>query len=849
MDGASRARVRAAPALLVARALARSWLHRPVRLIVAVAGGIGAVLLTTAVLTIATPVLMSTRVPPLDGIAAHVIAVAARAPSGMSDGLANRIARGSGAAASARILLANTTVRGERGGFVPIVVIGVGRTLGSMLEPDAARKAPPLTPGDAYLQRSWANRHHLTVGSRLEVTTPTGLARWTVGALSNTAFANNGSSVVVPATTAAAAFDRGTSVDVLLLRADGDVSAVRRRAAALADGAADVVSPNRVFASYGRIYRTPLMLVTMFGAIALLVGGVVLFLTWRLALADGRPILSRLRLLGVRSSDLLLGSGLVLVPILITCYVVGATAGCIIGRSLSSFRDQITNFTGQAFDPSLNLLLPLLGAFAAAVTMFGFAWLTGLRRLRRVTAIEAITGRDALTFERSRVRWPMLAGLGCFAIASVVVAFASGVLRASGAVPLLLGVAILSASLPVLAGSSIRTASTGSSGLLVGRQLEVEWRHNAALAVTFAIALLSSIAIFGVAASILNDIDQSNARWTKGQLYATAAPLGHNYESETFPPSIRDAIAAVPGVRSADTFSYVNAVVGGGRHLLETVGGDAAALTAPRLTAGPRDVVDGRKSLFDALTGEDVAVSSNFARTQHLGIGSTLEIPVSSGHRVGRVIAVIDDAVSDGGMVMVGPALFRQVAGGSRVFYVGVGLEHRADLGSVRERVRALVAARYPRAQVLTVAQYRADVSSLLSRLMSSFSAFAWVMYGVAAIVGTATLASSIAERGRAVALTRLAGARRRTIRNLLGVEAMITVTIAWLVAVLGALLAIPALIAGQSLFSGLLPHARLPLDMVGISLPLAAIATLAALFVARRSVSERPLAQSIADE
>jgi hypothetical protein len=85
---------------------------------------------------------------------------------------------------------------------------------------------------------------------------------------------------------------------------------------------------------------------------------------------------------------------------------------------------------------------------------------------------------------------------------------------------------------------------------------------------------------------------------------------------------------------------------------------------------------------------------------------------------------------------------------------------------------------------------YRADVSSLLGRLMGSFSAFAWVMFGVAAIVGTATLASSIAERSRAVTLARLVGGKRQTIRSLLGIEAMVTVTMAWLVAVLGAQLA-----------------------------------------------------------
>ena len=256
-------------------------------------------------------------------------------------------------------------------------------------------------------------------------------------------------------------------------------------------GAADVVSPNQVFASYGRIYRTPLTLVTMLGGIAVLVGCVVLFLAWRLALIDARPILSRLRLLGVQSVDLLVGSGLILIPVLVTCYAVGAAIGCLVGLSLSSFRDQILNFTGQAFNPSLNLLLPLVDGLVASLFMFGFAWLTGVWQLRRATAIDSIVGRDVTVFERSRMRWPILAGLGCFGTAGVIVAFTAGALRASATLPLLLGVTILSAALPVLAGTSIRTLSNSASGLLLGRQLQVEWRRNAALATTFAIALLS----------------------------------------------------------------------------------------------------------------------------------------------------------------------------------------------------------------------------------------------------------------------------------------------------------------------------------------------------------------------
>jgi putative ABC transport system permease protein len=818
----------------------------------AVTGGIAGVLLTTTLMMIAWPILKSTQTPPVQGVDPKVIAVAARAPAGMSAELATRVERGSGAAQSSRLVVASTTARVGSGGFDPVVVIGTDAAFPYVLDAatrhrlDAAN-LPPLRSDEAYLERDWARKRGLAVGDHFDLTTPTGPVTLRVAALSPIGFAN-GSSVIVRPRTAASIFDRGGSVDVLLLLPRGDPARARERAAALVDGAADVVTPSEVFSSYGRIYRTPLMLVAMFGAIALLVGAVVLFLTWRLVLADSRPTLSRLRLIGVRSGDLLLGSWLALVPVLLTSYAVGATAGCLIGGSLSSARSQITNFTGQAFDLSPSLPPALIAGLVAALAMFGFAWLTGLWQLRRATAIDAIAGRETVGVARSRALWPTLAGVVCFAVAGAVLALVSGAARAAAGVPLVLGVVLLSAALPVLAGAAIRAFSSGPSGLLVGRQLEVEWRRNAAFGVTFALALLGSTTMFGAASSVRKDIDASSDRWTKGQLYLTAAPLGETYESERFSPALRDEVDAIPGVRSTIAFSYVNAVVKGGRRLVENVGGDAAALTAPRLTEGPADALEGRRTLWDLLRGNDIVVSSNFARTQDIGVGSEVEIPVADGHRTGRVVAVVDDSISDGGMVMVGHDLFREVAGASRVFYVGARLDPGADQAAVRERLDA-IARRHPRAEVLSVDEYRADVSSLLGRLMSSFNLFALVMYGVAALVGTATLASSISERRRAVALTRLVGGRRRAVEMLLGVEALVTVTIAWAVAGLGGLLGIPVMIAAQSVFSGLLPDMREPVGIIGLSLLMTGFATALALLVARRSVGDRPLAELVADE
>jgi putative ABC transport system permease protein len=838
-------------ALLVARALARNWFHRPVRLAAAVAGGVGGVLLTTAVLMVAVPVLASTRLAPVDGVAPGVIAVAAGAPAGLSEQLATRLARETGAAASSRLIVASTTMRSNQSaGFTPVMVLGVDADLPAVLDGpmlDAVRDVPPLASGQAYLPRDWAQRQGLGVGDAFELNAPAGVTRVQVAALLDRSVANNGAAVIVPAPTAAAAFDRGRAADVVLLR--GDPAVIRERAAPIADGAGDVTTPEGIFASYGRVYRTPLTVVGMFAAVVVLTGGVVLFLTWRLAIADARPILSRLRLVGVRSGDLLAGSGLVLVPVLLVTYAAGGIAGYAVGLSLSSFRSLIINFTGQAFDPSMSPVLPLAGAFAAAVVMFGAAWLSGLSHLRRVTALDAITGRDSLVIEPSGLTWPLVVGAGCLLVAVVTAVLTSGVAEVLALAPLLVGIGVLSAVLPVVAGAAVRAWTSGAAGLLVGRQLQLEWRRNAALGITFAVALVTSITMAGVSSSIQGDINAANERWTRADLYVQAAPLGQNVGGETLPPTILFEIGAVPGVARTMTYSYTSVLVNGGRHLVGSLGGDARSLTAARILDGPPEVLAGTRNLFDVLSGDDVAVSSNFARAQRLGVGSTLDLPVPDGHRTTRVIAVIDDSVSDGGAITLGPDLYRQVAGSSRVFYVGVGLAPGADAQEVARELAAVVGDRYPRAVVLDLDAYRDGIGSVLTRLMASFDIFSWVMFAIAAVVGTATLASCIEERNRSVALTRLVGGTRRVVRGLLGIEAAVTVAIAWLLAVPAALVAMRALIEGQSVISGILPAPQTPGGMIGLSAPLTALAVGAALVIARRSLGERPLAELVADE
>ncbi|MBF6169874.1 ABC transporter permease [Nocardia blacklockiae] len=834
---------------LVVRALARAWRHRPIRLVAALAGGVGGVVMTVAVLTISVPVLLSARSAPIDAIAPDVVAVSAKAPAGLSAETQARLSAATGALTS-RMSLANTNLRGPDRRFVPVRVVGVDAGLPNMLSGNAFPRVAPLGTGEVYLPRAWSAAQHIDKGDSIEIATPTGVRVWRVADLIDGDLGNSGAAAVMSLADLASAFDRGSAVDIVLLRAPGGAADdLGDRARAAAADLAVVGSPDRIFDSYSRIFRTPLLLIWMFLGIGVLTGAVVILLTWRLALADARPMLARMRLAGARTTDLLAGSGLVLVPIMVCSYAIGAVLGLATGHALDSIGTQLTNFTQQALRPGSNYPIPLLGGAMACAVMFGAAWLSGLSRLRRVTAIDAVTGRDRTPLRAGGLRVPLAVSAVSVVAAAAAIAWArrisaptlSAVVHGLAGPPLILGAALLGVVLPVVAGVAVRTWSRRPGGLVVGRQLQVQWRRNAALATTFAIALVTSVAMSGASLSMRHELDASMARWTRADVYAQAAPIGQNLSSETFPASLAAEIRAVPGVTAVYSFSWAAAVVNGSRYQIWSLAGDIAAGTATRVLDGPDDAIA-------RLTGDRIAVASNFARTQHVGIGDTLSIPTLDGMRSATVVAVLDDAASDGGAIFVGDDLFRRVAGDVGVYAYGAtaAAEHRA---AVTAELETLLAQRYPRAAVLDRDAYRAGVSSMLARLMSSFGVFSWVMYAVAAVVGTTTLASNIDERRRGLAVSRLVGASGRAEGRMLAGEASIIGACAWLVAAPCGVAMTVVMVGAQALQSGIVAPPAVPWPMLAAGLPVTLLTVAAALRLARRSAGSLPVAAVLADE
>ena len=823
---------------LVTRSLVRNWYFRPARLTAAIAAGIAGVLLTTAVLVVYFAVQDALRGAPITAIRDRIVAVEARTPGGMAPSVVQRVRDRTGLPITTFLMVSASRIADD-GDTDAMLVFGVDPALGDFVGDDLAERTrrTPLGPGEIYLAAAWADRHGVTAGDSIRVAGTSGVRSWTVAAVLPGEVANRGAVIIAPRPAVAETFGRGTSTDAILIDQGGhDRARVVADATAAVDGAGAVKDPRDLLSGFRKSFQTFLTILTMFAAIAVLTSGVVLFLTWRLALDDARPALAMMRLTGVRTRHLMFGSAIAMLPILLVSYVVGVFLGVQVGRQLGTFARQITDLSQQAVAPGLPWRTPALGALVALILMFVAAWTSGVRRFTRVRAIEAVSGRGEIAVLPGGARRPFVLGAVLLAAGTAIVLYGPAGVPAVGLLPLLGGAALIGVVLPVLIGLALRRGEPGLLRLTVARQLQLGWRRNTALGMTFAVSVVAAVAMAGVSASIKHEVAQSVERWTVGDVFLQAAPLGTNLQSETLPRELEQRLRAVDGVAAATTFSFSNVEIDDRRIQVWSWGRrDADRLTALTVTDGPADVLN-------HLDRDHIAVSVNYASVHGVAAGDTMDLPLPTGHRRVTIAAVVDDSASDGGMLVAAPELYAELTASTRVYAFFIRVHESADVDRVRADLAQLVRVEHPRSRVVTRQTLRDTVAGITARLVSAFEVFAWVMFVLAALIGAATIASGLVERRRANALLRLTGVPAKNVRTQLMAEMVLIAAGSGVVSLPVGWLAIVALLDAQAVQSGIRPAAQIPVLLSALSIPLVITCMLLALLIANPGRANTPM-------
>lgn len=636
----------------------------------------------------------------------------------------------------------------------------------------------PRRPGEAVVDRAAAKAGHLRVGQSFTLRTPDAVRLRLVGVVSFGTEPTMGGSTYIGLAPRQASqlFATPGTIDELRVRGDGTRTDAELREAvgsvlpssARAITGTELTREQRaeVDATFGGAVKVFLL---AFAGVAVVVATFSIANTFAIVAAQRSRESALLRAIGASKRQVLLS-------VLGESLLVGAAAtlvGLAVGIGLSfGLRALLTSFgldlagTGLVVTGSTLVAAAVVGMASTLI-----AALLPAIRSARTSPMEALRDTAAEVLRTSRVRGAagvLVTGVGATVVVLAANRHHGAVAQAGlGSLLVLVGTVLLGAVIARPAAAAIGApiaATRGVPGRLARRNAMRNPRRTAgaALALVIGAAVVALFATFG--SSLRLSIDQSVDRSFGGDLVLAQS----NFSGVPISPKVGSSVAALPEVSHVATISNAVAKAGGA-----TVYPNA---TQPAELDALVDLDVARGSVARLRPGQ-VAVSSPYARTHHLTLGSPLAFTYPDGKRQTLHVA----------------ATYRSVdLLGDLVMHIDDWTPHTTQPGDVAVLVslRPGVSLEQGRAAVERVAhRYGApaveDRQQYVDRVAGQVDQILVLVYGLLALavlialIGLAnTLSLSIHERTRELGLLRALGLSRSGLRSSVRWESVVTAVV-----------------------------------------------------------------------
>jgi putative ABC transport system permease protein len=578
------------------------------------------------------------------------------------------------------------------------------------------------------------------------------------------------------------------------------------------------------------------MALTIFGAIALLVGTFVISNTFSILVAQRTRELALLRALGASRAQVL-GSVLLEASVIgAISAVIGLFGGLLMAKGvtagISASGAQLPN-SSLVIAPNTIVLSLVIGL---VVTLL--ASLLPAVRATRVPPLAAL--RDVAVDRSNLSRGRIAAG----AIGLVVGLYElSAAWRGGGATSSLptvgVGAGLVVVAFlvigPVVTGRSIRVLGLplprlrGVTGKLATENAARSPKRTSATAsaVVIGVALVVFITVF--AASATQSVHSQVERGISADFIITHKQQGLSF-GIGIPTSVAATVKGVPGVDLVAALGFGSLQLGypdgkTARHLAESV--DPAAVATvfhPRMSVGR----------IQELTDGGIILDRFIVKQHHLKLGDVVTVTGPAGSATKLRLESISDDPTLLGNVALTTATFRTINPALVDVQVGGTIRPGADLDTVLKDMRHELRS-VPAIDVL-------DRAGFIGSLIKQITSYITLVYGllvlsvITALVGIAnTLSLSINERTRELGLLRAVGMDRANVRSTVRWEALLISTLGAVVGVLMGMLLSVALVKALRGF-GLAAFSFPTIGLVVVILATVALGTLASVRPARRA-------------
>ncbi len=641
----------------------------------------------------------------------------------------------------------------------------------------------PVTDDEIALNVASAEDGDIEIGDEVTLVTQLGPKAYTlVGTVLFGTAESQAGSVAVEVTMAEAQRIAGIEDQVQLISvgADEGVSEEQVKAAiaeVLPDGA-EVITGEEAAAQISEQVQSGFAFfeqaLTIFGAIALLVGVFVISNTFAILVAQRTRQLALLRAVGASRRQVLTSVMTEAVLVGLVAAAIGLAAGVGLAKVVTGLLDasgadlpttSLVVRSGTVVTALvIGLLVTVVAAFVPAI------------RATRVPPLAAL--RDVAVDRSGASRSRLVLG--------VVVLLAGAVLLSSawtsdgdtdaiaavglGALFVIVGAIVIG---PVLAGPTVRLLGAalprlrGITGRLATENAVRSPKRTSATAsaLIIGVALVAFITVF--ASSATTSITAEVERGFAGD-FVVQADTGFGPPSG-FPAAVTEAIAEVDGVETvvpvgfaAGEFAYPDGEVG--TQPFATVEPERALeVLEPRMSEG---------SLAD-LTDNGIVVDVSIAEDHGIDLGDTVAITVPGGAEAQLEVQALSDDVVVLGPFTITRATYASIAPEVLDVQVYGTIAEGADLDAVLGQVDEAIAST-PSMEVLDRDEYAGDLADQITSFVSVIYALLLLSIVIALIGIANTLSLSINERIRELGLLRAVGMDRKQVRSAIRWEAVL---------------------------------------------------------------------------
>ncbi len=516
------------------------------------------------------------------------------------------------------------------------------------------------------------------------------------------------------------------------------------------------------------------------GALGLLMGGFIIFNTFRTIIVERRRDIGMLRAVGASRRTI---TGLILIEGLIQG-VLGTLAGILLGYGFGAMALKFVGPIGQQFlniqisSPTVTVnLIVICALIGVGVTVL--AGLIPARAASRVTPLEALRPAVAVVTLKRMAGVGFWAGIGMITLAVGALLSGNGGLISLGAVLFTAGLIIIAPALVNPIANIFGTlmaylfARQGTAQLAEGNLS----RQPSRAAITASTTMIA-LAIIVMAGTVLSSISLTFIKMLENSLSSdyllvppSIAVWGTNVGAAS---ELADDLRAIEGIEVVSTLRFagtkINEVAVGLLGIDPEAYNQTSGLTfveGDALTAF-REMEAGRGMIINGVLGSAAGVT----------LGDEVVVLTPTGEQTYKVVAIASDYLNAKTTTgYISQANIETDFGRTEDVFFQMNAQEGADLAAVEAGIKAAIT-QYPQFKLVSGREY---VDQNVGIFDAAFAGIVVLMLFLAVpslIAMVNTLAIGVIERTREIGMLRAVGATRKQIRTIILAEALILAAI-----------------------------------------------------------------------